>query len=723
MTILIRRKLIRHHRRILFFIFLLPLCVICNAQIEKIDGLRKILPSLKDSARIDCLIDLSMEFTRYVDMDSGSYYANTAYEESKKMNYLRGIAQFHLLMGIVNFRRQNNDHGEILNGARESLKWFNLTGNKKKIEITYFFLGKALGAQNLYDEAEVNLERSYQWAEKNGTKEWMQNSLSALYESVYRESGDYDKAFEVFQQYQQIEKSVSGKIDTLYELRVLAELNMRIENYASALNYYREIAKRMDFENENVWYAISYGEIFSQSGQFDSALYCYNLIDTAKRKIHDKPFFLVSKGEFYLLQNEYEEALRCFLEGLKYHRKSNDLDQIKRTLLDVAKTYLGLRNDNAALAFVREGLELSKRTKSKQYIRDAYQILYIYFDRKQIPDSAYWYFRKYMAQKELVASDVVKGKFAAYNYEQKIALLDKEKQLHQQKISKAGLQRNFLLTGIIAIVIIGAIFFRSIILKRKNEVNLRAIAENELKLQKLESEKTRVELQQQATELEMQALRAQMNPHFIFNCLSSINRFILKNEAESASDYLTKFSRLIRMVLNNSRKSAIILEDELEMLRLYLDLERLRFKNSFDYSITFHNNFDASSIYIPPLLLQPFAENAIWHGLMHKEGQGWLEIAFGLENRILNCYITDNGIGRNNAEALKSKSAEKKKSMGMQITADRIALLNRDMEQTIFGIEDLVDENGKAIGTRVTIKIRYKKGIEEFSNEEKSGIL
>ena len=144
----------------------------------------------------------------------------------------------------------------------------------------------------------------------------------------------------------------------------------------------------------------------------------------------------------------------------------------------------------------------------------------------------------------------------------------------------------------------------------------------------------------------MQALRAQMNPHFIFNCLSSINRFILKNESKTASDYLTRFSRLIRMVLINSQKSMIPLEDELQMLRLYLDMERLRFKNSFDYSIIFTNAIETGAIFIPPLLLQPFCENAIWHGLMHKEGQGILNIEFSMKDNILNCIIADNGIGQ-----------------------------------------------------------------------------
>ena len=216
-------------------------------------------------------------------------------------------------------------------------------------------------------------------------------------------------------------------------------------------------------------------------------------------------------------------------------------------------------------------------------------------------------------------------------------------------------------------------------------------------------------LKQKASELEMQALRAQMNPHFIFNCLSSINRFILKNESEAASDYLTTFSKLIRMVLNNSKNTSISLEEELEMLRLYLDLEKLRFKNSFGYKISFPDHLDTGSVFIPPLLLQPVAENAIWHGLMHKDGSGTLEINFELQDNYLNCYLTDNGVGRQKAESFKSKSVEKQKSLGTQITAERIALNNKNDDPADFYIEDLVDTEGQAAGTRVTLRIKFKE--------------
>src|ERR1043166_2625317 len=213
----------------------------------------------------------------------------------------------------------------------------------------------------------------------------------------------------------------------------------------------------------------------------------------------------------------------------------------------------------------------------------------------------------------------------------------------------------------------------------------------------------------------MQALRAQMNPHFIFNCLSSINRFIFKNETRAASDYLTRFSRLIRMVLIHSQKKLIPLEDELDMLRLYLDMERLRFKNSFDYTLATTNAVESTSIFIPPLLLQPFCENAIWHGLMHKEGQGHLNIELNEDGGMLHCIITDDGVGREKAEEYRSKSAEKEKSLGLKITKERLSLLNQGKTGgTFYEIEDILDENGEVAGTKVSLKIRYKESVEEL---------
>ena len=163
------------------------------------------------------------------------------------------------------------------------------------------------------------------------------------------------------------------------------------------------------------------------------------------------------------------------------------------------------------------------------------------------------------------------------------------------------------------------------------------------------------------------------------------------------------------MVLNNSKESFIALDDELETLRLYLDMEKLRFKNAFDYTFNVADEIEVENIFIPPLLLQPFAENAIWHGLMHKPEKGFLSFDFSIEEKFLTCIITDNGIGREQAQILKSKSSEKQKSMGLKITTDRLSLLNTaSNKQTFFTIEDLKDENSNVSGTRVQLKIIYK---------------
>ncbi|MGI9543729.1 MAG: two-component regulator propeller domain-containing protein [Cyclobacteriaceae bacterium] len=219
-------------------------------------------------------------------------------------------------------------------------------------------------------------------------------------------------------------------------------------------------------------------------------------------------------------------------------------------------------------------------------------------------------------------------------------------------------------------------------------------------------EKLKTEFNKKLAEVEMTALRAQMNPHFLFNCLNSINRYIVKSDPETASGYLTKFSRLIRLILQNSKSPAVPLESELEALQLYIEMEEMRFDNQFDYKIQVGKNIEPQYVVVPPMILQPYVENAIWHGLMHKEAKGSLLIDLSLEEKWLRCVIEDNGIGRKKAQKLKSKSATRKKSMGMKITSDRLSLVNHLYNQkTKVDVIDLEDANKKPSGTRVIVHI------------------
>jgi ligand-binding sensor domain-containing protein len=249
-----------------------------------------------------------------------------------------------------------------------------------------------------------------------------------------------------------------------------------------------------------------------------------------------------------------------------------------------------------------------------------------------------------------------------------------------------------------ALVAVGAIGLFYTLLRQRLQQKFR------IQLERSEKERLLSDLKQRTTELEMQALRAQMNPHFIFNSLNSINRFIMQNDKTQASRYLTKFSRLVRLILQNSQASLITLESELESLELYLTLEALRFNHHFAYKISIAINVDAASLKVPPLILQPYVENAIWHGLMHKEDKGQLDIEVSRENHQLYFRITDNGVGRENAGVLASSSTANYKSMGLSITAHRIANLQHlSKADSGVTINDLVSSDGSAAGTEVII--------------------
>ena len=234
---------------------------------------------------------------------------------------------------------------------------------------------------------------------------------------------------------------------------------------------------------------------------------------------------------------------------------------------------------------------------------------------------------------------------------------------------------------------------------------------NRFKVQQAKKEeKLKAAFQQQIAQTEMKALRAQMNPHFIFNSLNSIQKYILKNEHFEASQYLTKFSRLIRLILDHSNQNTVQLSSELEMLKLYIEMESLRFDDKFDYKIIMEDNLQPDMVEIPSMLIQPYVENAIWHGLLHKETKGTLLLSFSRGNSSsLTVTIEDDGIGREKAAELKSKQVLKKKSYGMRITEDRIAIINRIQNiNATSEIIDLKDELGNAAGTKVVLSIPVK---------------
>ena len=512
---------------------------------------------------------------------------------------------------------------------------------------------------------------------------------------------------------------------------------------------------------------VALGELHRKAGNYDSAK--VYLMQFEKRD-GGKPML----ANLYVSLKQYDDALRILnlsREQLVY--RNNNLG-MGRNLLIVANAYLGKNNLEQALIHATKGVNLLGQMKRNVYLIDGYKVLSEVFDKLGKGDSAFYYLKKYSQLKDslltrqfyfrlndykkeaeelkrigrikllekdnLVKAQQIKQQLLrkAQNEAQlslmdkdykikeqqlqikdqelkqqtlfkdrnqtQLILLDKENKLKDQRLKQQSFIRNALIAGLFLLLALSVFIFRILSLKRKNE--------------RLQNEKRHAELQQKASELEMQALRAQMNPHFIFNCLSSINKFILKNDTDAASDYLTRFSRLIRQSLTNSQLSLIPINDEIETLRLYLDMERLRFSESFTYNIIYENMIEPETIYIPPMLLQPFCENAIWHGLMHKQGPGKLDVIMSLTNGELQCIIADNGIGRQKAAELKSRSNGKQKSFGLKITTERLALFNNEKTvHSFYKTEDVLDSNKNIAGTKVILNIKFKNSVLKSVNQ------
>jgi hypothetical protein len=713
---------------ILFFVFTCPVIILAQNSENikrdslKIDGLKRILPSLKDTARINCLNNIAEIFLNRFNperrTDSAFIYSAIANKEAIQMGYKYGE-----VMSLLTLTRCKQFVQQISASEKYIRKALSLSLELKDDHL----LGRSYYLLAAVENTAENYKKAIFYFQKTGDVQ-QETEVTTWLCMFYSAKGEYEEGFPYCEKCMQLARK-NVKKDTSewgHELVQWSFFNMYML-YKAAGDY----QTAMDFALNGKMYA-DISDLYCQMQKYDSALYYWNIWkkDWKNYAVGHQAIGNTILAEVYIKTNKPGKAL-ALLEGsiATFRQKGKDYGRAMiRPLFLAGEAYSKLKKPVTALKYVKEGVAFAVEKSLRPEMMNGYQLLSSIYNQLGENKNAYESLLKYINLKDSIQNR--QFLLRLYNYkreaenakkESRIGFLNRDNKIKQQQLKQQATFRNFLIAIFIAIIFAGLFIFRNINLKRKNERLQQQQKEQQWKLKELESENKHVELQKQSAELEMQALRAQMNPHFIFNSLSSINHFILKNESKIASNYLTRFSRLIRMVLINSQKPLIALEDELQMLELYLEMERLRFKSSFDYAITFLNAIDSDNIFIPPLLLQPFCENAIWHGLMHlpagqagNEGAGRLDIELSMQDKILNCIITDNGVGREKAEEMKSKNAEKEKSMGLRITTERLALLNREKGlHTFYEIEDLIGENGNAAGTKVTLKISFKESVEE----------
>ena len=709
--------------KIIMLVFLLILGSIAHAQKEKVDSLKNILQTAKDTTRVNALNDLS-GLMIYENSDTALLLANQAYTEGSGLSHINGIIKATANKSEIHFARTEWDKWEM-----DLRKLIELTTKHKKSSdvvsnfiypgknleaSTYVSLGMSLQGQCKNVEALKSLKKAETLIKGQNDQTLLMGEIYAVTAQLHHTNGDYEKAYEY---YTLSSKKALEEKDTAIRRQIVqgtrlnfASFYESIGDHETAAEYYNTVIKnrqRQFWRDERL-----IARMFFNEKKYDSALILYSsyLVSAAKNYNPSRDSLLNNNrttilngflGNIYNKLGVYNKALEYLLPAYNNCKSGGVYASALDYLQQICQAYIGLQDYSNALIYSKELVQFAEKNGVKIKLRDGFQSLATIYIATSDIQNAYKFLKKYSDLKDSINTDELRNRLRLNKAEER----ERNKQSSIEQLKK---EKRWLTSGIISLAISIASFFGLVWMQRKYNAKKRLLQANEIALKRAEDER-------RIASLEMMSLRSQMNPHFIFNCLNSINRFVLRNDTESASNYLTKFSKLMRMVLENSKQVLIPLEEEVKCLELYIQMEQFRCKNSFSYYVKYHDGVNTEEAMIPPLLLQPFVENAIWHGVNPKEGDGRIGIEFFQKEEALYCVIKDNGIGRKKASELKSQLSEHHKSMGLQITKERLAILGEnDSKESPVEIEDLYDENENASGTKVTIRIFSLPAFEEL---------
>lgn len=467
----------------------------------------------------------------------------------------------------------------------------------------------------------------------------------------------------------------------------------RIKNYDEAIVYYNKALSAAIPIGDSALLAQYYNNIgvaYDRKEMYEEALKYYlnaAAIMETRRKGNPLARIYSNLGIIYQNMDESQKALEYSQKALEIFKTTGDNLNYAITLSKTGFILLNLARTDEAYPYLSKSLEISKEIGSTAIIKDNYYYLSKYYAKKNNYLKAYEYRGNYIEIMDsiynadmLALTSEMKTKYETEKKEKEIEVLTKDNEIQNLKLKRQQARFWFLSVGSLIALLTLILAFIVYRLRQKNK---------------------HTNLEKKNLEVEQRMLRSQMNPHFIFNSMSSVQGFITKNDKQAAMVFLSDFAELMRSILENSRQSMISLNEEINTLKLYIELEQLRLRNKFDFNIKVDPKLNPDEVFIPPMLIQPFAENAIKHGLIKKTEKGNLEITFKKDEKMLVCSVIDDGIGRKEAEANKP---EGHRSLGMQVTRERLETINKQFKSNAsFNIIDLKDNNGTAKGTRVDI--------------------
>lgn len=436
------------------------------------------------------------------------------------------------------------------------------------------------------------------------------------------------------------------------------------------------------------------GDYLVAVGSLDSARFFLQKLKALADSSGDEEavqFAGTRRAALLIAEKKWSAAARFLDTALRFYGgKDPPGVEVVNCLLLYASLDTARGNFPAAEAHLTRLLAVTNSMNQRAYTAAALEGLAAVSEKLGKWPEAYRYLRRASAINDSIRTDqtaqslaVLQTEYGTAQKEEQIKLLRGEARIRDLELRAALRNKTLLITLLLSILALSgaALYIRHL--------------------------RSRAALRTVKADLEMKALRSQMNPHFIFNSLNSIQKYIWENKREDASEYLTTFARLIRLVLENSQHASVKLSEELAALRLYIEMEHRRANGGFDYSITVAPEVDTEGLAIPPLLLQPYVENAIWHGLSRKEGRGMLSVVIAIQNGLLVCSIVDDGIGRAQAALLKQARAAGTASLGTNISSQRIEWLKRSagVEASVEILNTFTDRADAGTTVRITLPL------------------
>ncbi len=577
-------------------------------------------------------------------------------KESEKARYFAGTSYAYTNLGIV-----NRNLAQYTQAIKYHSKGIEIADILDNTDFKVYGLNMLGVVYRRKDEIRLALDyhkQALELAEKSGrrTKNNLRN-LAVSHNSIgnlYLTLRQPDLAEKEFLESIKIEESIGNNLGLAINYQNLGGIYEEQENLEKALIHYRK--------------SLEYNEkISSDIGR----MICKNSI-----------------AQIYLKQGKAKQAYEMISETMPVLNEIGDLYYLGLAKLNLGWSLLEMGQLSESEPLLREALRVGKERKIQYMIAESYNLLAELNEKLGNFKEALTYTRLYHENEEVYLNEKNQQymsyliiKYDADKKKNQIEILEQQNELAKVKLRD---NRKIFLITLLCFVLLGGLAY---ILYRQNMISK----------------------EKEFLALEQKMMRSQMNPHFIFNSLNSIKLYIINNDKDKAVYYLNKFSKLIRTILSNSQERDISLKDELETMELYLNIENIRFSNKIRFGIQIEDDIKTEHIRIPSLILQPFIENAIWHGLSSKEGDKILDLTVRKgEQGLLNIEIEDNGIGRERSAEIKSKKTIKNKSVGIDLTKERLSnYFKSSQKEYQLSIEDLVDPEGDPIGTRVVLTIPY----------------